>query len=179
MNTLFFITVSLFLAWWTRNLYFRNLTSKYRYKLHQLRNELITKLILGEVSKDSDLFDFIDYSVSKSIQYLDCFNLYTMAFISIKAYKNQEFLDFKDDIAREIEEDKALHTIYAKLNHLTYEFIKKRFLVSFFALKMMVLYVVGSTILIKSMLYSFKNLAVIMKILPDEKPIPAFLRTHD
>jgi len=177
MSTLFIILIIVLVGWWARNLYFRKLTALYRYKLYSLRDRLRFEYIKEETEKKSEAFDFLDYSISKSIQYLDCLNIYTIAYLSVKASKNQNFIDFNEWMSKKLRDNKILSNYYKEFNQITYEFIKKRFVISFFSIKVIVLYIIGSTILIKTILYSLKNLAMVMKLLPEERPVPVLIRS--
>lgn len=177
MNTLFIILIIVLVGWWTRNLYFRKLTARYRYKLYSLRDGLRFEYIQARTSKKSETFEFLDYSISKSIQYLDCLNIYTIAYLSVKASKDQTFINFNEGMSRNLRDDQILSKYYGEFNHITYEFIKKRFVISFFSIKVIVLYIMGSTILVNTILDSLKNLAMMMKLLPEEKPFPVLIRT--
>lgn len=177
MNILFIVLIIVLIGWWTRNLYFRKLTALYKYKLYSLRDRLRLEFIREEIEKESETFDFLDYSISKSIQYIDCLNIYTIAYLSVKASKDQKFINFNEWVSKKLRDNIILSNYFKEFNQITYEFIKKRFVISFFSIKVIVLYIMGSTILVRTIAYSFRNLAMVMKLLPEEKPVPVLLRS--
>lgn len=177
MNTLFFITIILVLAWWTRNLHFRRLTTQYRFKLYALRDKLRMELINGKIDNNSETFNFLEYSVSKSIQYLDYLNIYTLLILSIKAHKDKNYIEFAKNISKKLSEDTILLNYYFELNQIIYEFLKKRFIISRSIVHILKMYLIGSIVIVQILTSYLENLAIMMKLIPEVKPAPVLLRS--
>jgi hypothetical protein len=177
MNTLFLIVIILAIGWWIRNLHFHRVIKRYKFKLYALRDKLRMQLINGKVNENSPAFDFMEYSVSKSIQYLDCLNIYTLIFLSMKVRKEDDFIKFEREISKELKNDEALNGYFNELNSLIYEFLKKRFVVTHYIVHVLRLYIIGSNAIVQSIMSSLQSMAIMMRRVPEEKPVPVLLRS--
>jgi hypothetical protein len=179
MIILFIISVFALIAWWARNLYFRNIVLKYRYKLYAFRDTLRLAVIEKEIESSSFTFELLDESISKSIQYLDCLNIYTLAYLSVKMNKNINYRHLSQNISRKLNDDESLLHFYKEFNLITHNFIKERFFISFFIFRLIQNYLTGFNRIIEMVSHSFWNLALLFKVLPQEKekPIPVLIRS--
>lgn len=177
MNILFILLILFIVGWWTRNLYFRNVVYRYKLRLFTLRDRFRLVAINNEIDKDSTSFDFLDNSISKSIQYLDCLNIYTLAFYSIKLSKDKDYKSWSHWISKNVENDAVYSDFFNEFNKITHAFIVDRFVISFFVFRILIGYISGYTKVISTISISFHNLSLMMRFLPEVKPIPVFLRS--
>lgn len=128
-SLLFFLLLCLFVYWKLRNLYYKRITHKYKYKLYELRD----KLRFIELDKKIKLssceylaFSYLDTSISKSIETLFSHSFLLAIFYHHK-YKNSEALFEAKQFIKGILSDKQdFALIFQEYQMILYQYSKKR-----------------------------------------------------
>lgn len=176
MNSVILASIILALMWWARNLYHRRLITKHRYKLYAVRDGLRRVVIEGQAKKDSWIFNYLDSSISKSIQYLDCLNLYTLISLAYKLRNSDEFKEFDIQIKENLANENYFQEYYDEYNSIMTSFIRSKHHLTFFILRLGFESILMSYEVVQGIRYFIKNLAAAMNLLPEPKPVPAALR---
>jgi len=127
MVTLFAVTLALLsLLIVYRKLNNRYQEEKFRMKMHRLRNELRNLAIDNKVSCHTDEFEFLDYSISKSIKesyFISLFYLFMLERRHEKLSDIEQYKSYYDDFVTKFQRNHALVLVNKKRNKYLRDYI--------------------------------------------------------
>lgn len=121
--------------------------NKFRYRYHKLRDDLRRLAIDGKVASGSDEFDYLDFSISKSIQKSYLLTLFYLFALTIKHAKFKSDLEhYKktyDELLEKIKSNDHLRIINERRNKILSDYIIGQNKITFFIVKNILSIIIG------------------------------------
>ena len=149
METILTILVFSFLVTLIWKEYKKYLIQKFKYRLFELRDKLRDNVIKGNINKNNWAFDYIDSSISKSINGLDGLNLWRAILLFSLHRKDERLNEFRANFNKQLEKNNNLSLIYTEYGQLITRYILSKHGLTFTISAMGLLPVIMSAFMIK------------------------------
>ena len=112
-----------FTYWLSRNLYYDRLETEYSYKYYKLRDKLRRLAIEGKVDKNDWGFDYLDLSLSKTVNKIGSINLFVSVFLTLKHRKDEKYIQFCRNVAKKMKENELFNEIFVEYGKLSSQYV--------------------------------------------------------
>lgn len=116
------VLVILSMGW---NSYKKYQTRKSQLALYRLRDELRELAIIGTVSKNQWMFDYLDSSISKSINNLQSINIWAVIILGQIHKKDESLGSFKYHLGLAIKKNKELAEIHKRYSNIMTQYVSE------------------------------------------------------
>lgn len=123
INLLIIAFLGLIIWAYDRSRFLKNLSLEYQYKLYTIRDELREQAILGNIDKDSWLFDLLDASTSKLISELPSLTIYYLIMLEFIYRKDKNIKIIRDKFDNALDISPISKKIFNKYINTVYSYI--------------------------------------------------------
>jgi hypothetical protein len=164
MITFFSISILvLFLIAYWRKMHNTFAEKKFKAELYQLRDELRFLAIQGKVDSKSVIFDYLDYTFSKTIKNSYQYTLFYIISLNFVHQKDKNTIELSEKLFKKINENPNLESITIRFLNIVRTYVRDQHFTTFVFLKFVLTPIMG----VQTLMQKYKDINESALFLPE------------